>query len=81
VILPLALPLTNFKMKRVVLFLWSKHSSIPSSVQMLLPHGSYLMAGTTLMTSGCVVATIDSNATTTSAQLQEFYFHEIAYTR
>ncbi len=48
---------------------------------MLLPHASYLMADTTLMTSGWVVATIDSDATTTAAKLQEFYLHKIAYTR
>jgi hypothetical protein len=52
VILPLVLPLTNGKMKQVVLFLWSKHSSIPRLVQILFPLASYLMVDTTLMTSG-----------------------------
>ena len=76
-ILPLVLPLMNGKMKQVVLFLWSKHSSIPRLVQILFPLASYLMVDTTLMTSGWVVATIDSDATTTSAKLQEFYFHKL----
>jgi hypothetical protein len=50
VTLPSVLPLTNGKMKKAALFHWSKHSSIRSWIQVVLPLTNCLMADIMLMT-------------------------------
>ena len=75
---PIVLLLTSGKMKWTVLFHLSKQKEQRSRpVMVLSPLGSCLMAGIILTTLVWMVATTDSDTTTTSVRLLELHFHAI----